>query len=84
MLACSISSRIIAVLSALQTPELLKNVKIMEKKKYVTPECVVVELEGPVYMQSGSIEDIEEKPGTGDGFELEGNRHRGEWGNLWK
>ena len=53
----------------------------MEKKKYVAPECVVVELEGPVYMQSGSIE---ENPGTGDDFELEGNRHRGEWGNLWK
>ena len=58
-----------------------KCMTIMEKKKYVAPECVVVELEGPVYMQSGSFE---EKPGTGDDFELEGNRHRGEWGNLWK
>ena len=53
----------------------------MEKKKYVAPECVVVELETSVSILSGS----EEKPGlgTGDDFELEGNRHRGEWGDLW-
>ena len=53
----------------------------METKKYVAPECVVVELETSVSILSGS----EEKPelGTDDNFELEGNRHRGEWGNLW-
>ena len=55
--------------------------KNMEKKQYVAPECVVVELETSVSILSGS----EEKPGlgTGDDFELEGNRHRGEWGDLW-
>ena len=56
------------------------SLRIMEKKEYVIPTCEVVELEGTVYMQAGSIT---ETPGTGDDFELESNHHRGEWGNLW-
>ena len=56
------------------------SLRIMEKKEYVIPTCEVVELEGTVYMQAGSIDVT---PGEGDDFELQGNRHRGEWGNLW-
>ena len=52
----------------------------MEKKKYITPECLVVELEA-VTMIAGSTLEVE--PGKGDDFVLESNRHRGEWGNLW-
>ncbi len=46
------------------------------------PTCEVVELEGTVYMQAGSV-----NIGTGDDIEngstQDANRHRGEWGNLW-
>jgi hypothetical protein len=51
----------------------------MKKKEYMIPTCEVVELE-TVSMIAGSVT---ETPGTGDDFELESNRHRGEWGNLW-
>ena len=54
--------------------------KDMEKRVYTAPECLVVEIE-LVSMIAGSV--IEVKPGEGDDFELESNRHRGEWGNLW-
>ena len=53
----------------------------MEKKKYIVPECEIIELEGAVYMQAASF-DV----GLGDDIEngtTETNRHRGEWGNLW-
>ncbi len=57
----------------------------MEKKEYVAPGCVVVELEGPVYMQSGS--NITEggfgEVGDGGGTDMGANRYRGQWGNLW-
>ena len=58
----------------------------MEKKKYVTPECVVVELETSVSILSGSDKYT---GGMGDNKEYNdpndmSNRHRGEWGNLWK
>jgi hypothetical protein len=52
----------------------------MEKNVYTAPECLVIEME-LVSMIAGSV--IEVKPGEGDDFELESNRHRGEWGNLW-
>ena len=61
-----------------------KCMTIMEKKKYVAPECVVVELEGPVYMQSGSFDEGYGETETGGGTDMGSNRHRGEWGNLWK
>ena len=53
----------------------------MKKKKYIAPECEIVELEGAVYMQAGSFDE-----GFGEDLEYgttETNRHRGEWGNLW-
>ena len=53
----------------------------MEKKKYITPECEIIEMEGAVYMQAGSFDE-----GFGEDIEngtTETNRHRGEWGNLW-
>ena len=53
----------------------------MEKKKYIVPECEIIELEGAVYMQAASF-DVD----LGDDLEngtTETNRHRGEWGNLW-
>ena len=54
----------------------------MKKKEYMIPTCEVVELE-TVSMIAGSVdegfgEDIDE------GITQDGNRHRGEWGNLWK
>ena len=55
----------------------------MEKKKYITPECEIIELEGAVYMQAGSFDvglgDQEDENDPGN----MSNRHRGEWGNLW-
>ena len=54
----------------------------MKKKKYIAPECEIVELEGAVYMQAASF-----KGELGDDLEYgstqDANRHRGEWGNLW-
>ena len=60
----------------------------MEKKKYITPECEVIELEGIVDMSATSFEV---GPGKGEGSveedndvnQMGSNRHRGEWGNLW-
>jgi hypothetical protein len=58
---------------------------IMEKKKYVTPECVVVELETSVSILSGSnyTGNMGEDNEFNDPNDMS-NRHRGEWGNLWK
>lgn len=52
----------------------------MEKKEYIAPMCVVIEMESVSMIACSGIET---KPGEGDDFELESNRHRGEWGNLW-
>ena len=52
----------------------------MKKKEYMIPTCEVVELETSVAILAGSVT---ETPGTGDDFELESNRRRGQWGNLW-
>ena len=58
----------------------------MEKKKYITPECEIVEME-TVYMSSTSFKvetggdgSVEEDNDVND---MGSNRHRGEWGNLW-
>ena len=59
----------------------------MEKKKYITPECEVIELEGIVYMSATSFEETLGGDGSveddNDVNEMGSNRHRGEWGNLW-
>lgn len=50
----------------------------MEKKKYIAPECIVVEIE-PATLIAVSI-------GYGDSEDdvvLQSNHYRGEWGNLW-
>ena len=55
----------------------------MEKKKYITPECEIIEMEGTVYMQSGSFTEESGEIGKNDPNDQGSNRHRGEWGNLW-
>ena len=53
----------------------------MNKKEYIAPECEVIEME-TVSMIAAS----NDKPITPDedvDIELNSNRHRGEWGNLW-
>ena len=53
---------------------------IMEKKKYIAPECTVVEME-TINMMAASLPIGEDKP-YNDKEDMS-NRHRGEWGNLW-
>ena len=54
--------------------------KIMEKKFYVAPQCLVVEF-GAMSMIAASI-DI--NTSSKDGVNVMGvNRRRGEWGDLW-
>ena len=59
------------------------------KKVYIAPIMEVVELEVAT-MIAGSMNAGGTLPGTGWGGESDGkaepesNRHRGEWGNLWK
>ena len=58
----------------------------MKKKKYIAPECTVVELE-TVEVLAGSItlegDDSFGSTGEGGGTDMGANRHRGEWGDLW-
>ena len=52
----------------------------MEKKKYITPECEVIELETlPMMLVASNRTEVED----GGGTDMGANRHRGEWGNLW-
>ena len=57
------------------------------KKQYVKPEAEVIEFENETYMLTVSAD--ESLPGTSGGGEgdadddVDANRHRGEWGNLW-
>ena len=52
----------------------------MEKKEYIAPVCEVIELE-TISMLVGSFkQEFEDEEGD---IELQTNRHRGEWGNLW-
>lgn len=53
----------------------------MEKEEYIAPVCEVIELE-TISMLAGSINQKFEKETEGD-IELQTNRHRGEWGDLW-
>ena len=53
----------------------------MEKKIYIAPQVEVIETE-LVTMIATSPGDIPVV--DGEGGEILSNRHRGEWGNLWK
>ena len=58
------------------------------KNVYVKPEIEVIEFEMEVYMLDVSAgEDLPGNGGSGGdsegGIEIDANRHRGEWGNLW-
>lgn len=55
----------------------------MEKRIYIAPECEVVEME-TVTVIAGSTPEVGEDKETGGGDDTAANRHRGEWGNLWK
>lgn len=52
----------------------------MEKKKYISPECTVVEME-LMNLIATSLGFGEDKPEND--IEDMSNRHRGEWGDLW-
>ncbi len=55
---------------------------MMEKKEYIAPEIVSVEVE-PSSMIAGSTVDLgtsDDKINSGDALS---NRRRGVWGNLW-
>lgn len=53
----------------------------MNKKAYITPECLVVEIE-TANMLALSLPH-EDKIEEDDSSDMGANRHRGEWGNLW-
>ena len=53
----------------------------MNKKEYIAPECFVVEMETVSMIATSNDRPI--APGEDDEIELNSNRHRGEWGNLW-
>lgn len=52
---------------------------------YVKPEIEILELELESHMAtiSGNLEDSSDGGESSGGMEADGNRHRGEWGNLW-
>ena len=58
----------------------------MKKKEYIAPECLVVEVE-MVNMIAGSVTEgmnpDDDWIGEGGGTDMNSNRHRGEWGDLW-
>lgn len=54
------------------------------KKAYIKPEIEVLEFVSEILMESGSVTTNLPGFGEGDGEgEVDANRHRGEWGNLW-
>ena len=53
----------------------------MNKKEYIAPECLVVEME-TVSMIAASV-NVEVGDDIENGTTQDANRHRGEWGNLW-
>lgn len=57
--------------------------KIMKKKEYIKPSAEVIEME-TAQMLAASASDIPVGGDGNDGGEALSNRHRGEWGNLWK
>ena len=55
----------------------------MEKKQYIAPTMEVAELE-IVEMLAASNQNFNVSDETTDADASMSNRHRGEWGNLWK
>ncbi len=55
----------------------------MEKKLYIAPTMEVAELE-IVEMLAASNKDFNVSDETTEDDAVMSNRHRGEWGNLWK
>ena len=53
----------------------------MEKKEYIAPECLIVEME-TVNILALSV-PIEGSVDENESEDMGANRHRGEWGNLW-
>lgn len=57
------------------------------REKYIKPTCEVIEME-PIAMLAlsgeGSDTDGDHEFGERDENGFESNRHRGEWGDLWK
>ena len=53
----------------------------MEKKEYIAPECLIVEME-TVNILALSV-PVEGSVGENESEDMGANRHRGEWGNLW-
>lgn len=61
--------------------------KSFAREKYIKPTCEIIEME-PIEMiaMSGEGSDTEGDHEFGERDEngFESNRHRGEWGDLWK
>ena len=61
--------------------------KAFAREKYIKPTCEIIEME-PIEMlaMSGEGSDTEGDHEFGERDEngFESNRHRGEWGDLWK
>ena len=62
--------------------------KAFAREKYIKPTCEIIEME-PIEMiaMSGEGSDTEDggyEFGERDENGFESNRHRGEWGDLWK
>lgn len=53
------------------------------KKFYVKPAIEVVELVDELCTLTASNLGLESGEDSEGGLEVEANRHRGEWGNLW-
>ena len=56
------------------------------KKVYVKPEAEILEIELQAIIStsvSAGGEGIENGDKSEGGMEADGNRYRGEWGNLW-
>lgn len=58
-------------------------IRKMMKMNYIKPEIEVVECEFESHIASMSGLEDTEWGGETEGGEADGNRHRGEWGNLW-
>ena len=52
----------------------------MEKKKYISPECTVVEMEIMNMMAASVGIGNDKEENDAEDMAL---RHRGQWGNLW-
>ena len=55
----------------------------MKKKVYMAPECEVIEME-LVNMVAASTPGVGGDMEENESSDMNSNRHRGEWGNLWE